>query len=77
MNLADLQQEERAIAYAFKLACQELEKITGTAWDDWEQELLNRANNWVYAEEEFKDLGRDPVERPPDNLSLTNQEKTS
>lgn len=45
-----LEREELLISYAFKHACEELERITGTLSDDWEQEMLNRAKNWVDAE---------------------------
>lgn len=44
------EREELLTSYAFKHACQELERITGTLSDDWEQEMLNRAQNWLDAE---------------------------
>lgn len=41
------EREQLLTSYAFKHACEELEKITGTLSDDWEQEMLNRAQNWI------------------------------
>ncbi|PSB47293.1 hypothetical protein C7B80_10185 [Cyanosarcina cf. burmensis CCALA 770] len=49
------QREQLLISYAFKHACQELERITGTLSDDWETEMLNRAQNWIDADERVLD----------------------
>lgn len=53
----ELQQREKLlISYAFKHACDELERITGTISDDWEQEMLNRAQNWIDGEIDYSVL---------------------